>query len=70
MKRSGVWLYFTKVDDRNATCNTCQCSYKHSGGTSNLLKHLNTKHPELAVDGNIADGKRISMMSILFCFHS
>ena len=44
-KRSKVWLYFTRQNDNNATCNACKKSISSKGGnTTNMKKHLNTQH--------------------------
>ena len=43
--RSSVWTYFKKVDDdQNAACQLCKTKLTYCKNTSNLLKHLQTKH--------------------------
>uniref|UniRef100_A0A1X7VHD4 BED-type domain-containing protein n=2 Tax=Amphimedon queenslandica TaxID=400682 RepID=A0A1X7VHD4_AMPQE len=43
--RSSVWTYFNKVhDDKNAACLICKSKLTYCKNTSNLLKHLQTKH--------------------------
>ncbi|KAJ8932232.1 hypothetical protein NQ318_004434, partial [Aromia moschata] len=44
-KRSVVWLHFTVISQESAKCNICGSVYSHKGGsTSNLKKHLDTRH--------------------------
>ena len=44
-KRSKVWLYFTRINNKIATCNNCKMSISAKGGTtSNMPKHLATQH--------------------------
>lgn len=44
-KRSDIWLHFTIVSTGLAKCNICASKYSYKGGsTSNLKKHLLTKH--------------------------
>uniref|UniRef100_A0A3B3R5W0 Inner centromere protein-like n=1 Tax=Paramormyrops kingsleyae TaxID=1676925 RepID=A0A3B3R5W0_9TELE len=44
-KRSAVWPYFQDgVDPNKATCLVCSETIQHCGNTSNLLKHLRSKH--------------------------
>ena len=38
MKRSIVWRYFEKVDDKKAVCEKCGDTIVTSGNTSNLFK--------------------------------
>ena len=48
-KRSRVWKTFVleKVDGRQkAVCKKCGTKLAYSGGTGNLLIHIDTKHPE------------------------
>lgn len=44
-KRSAVWTYF-EVDEETTMCNLCKEAVKTSGNTSNLMKHLKSKHFE------------------------
>ncbi|CAL8375385.1 unnamed protein product [Arctogadus glacialis] len=44
-KRSQVWLHFTKRNENSAVCNQCNAIISCKGAnTSNMLKHLSTKH--------------------------
>uniref|UniRef100_A0A8C9T0V7 BED-type domain-containing protein n=1 Tax=Scleropages formosus TaxID=113540 RepID=A0A8C9T0V7_SCLFO len=44
-KRSAVWSYFEDGGDPNkAVCFVCSDKIQHCGNTSNLLKHLRSKH--------------------------
>ncbi|XP_064083142.1 E3 SUMO-protein ligase ZBED1-like [Macrobrachium nipponense] len=45
-KRSEVWLYFEEHEYISAkvVCQICSDTVIHSGNTSNMLKHLKTKH--------------------------
>lgn len=44
-KRSKLWTFFTKDSDGKAKCDLCHSSYSVRGGlTTNLKKHLSTKH--------------------------
>ena len=45
-KRSAVWMHYQKVDDeRKALCLLCKEKIQHQSSTSNLLLHLQKKHP-------------------------
>ena len=44
-KRSAVWTYF-EVDEETTMCSLCKEAVKTSGNTSNLMKHLKSKHFE------------------------
>lgn len=39
-----VWIFFTKNDSKTATCKKCFKIVKYCGNTSNLHKHLSTRH--------------------------
>ncbi|KAE9545654.1 hypothetical protein AGLY_001197 [Aphis glycines] len=43
-KRSPVWKYFEKKEDRTSTCTICFKNIKTSGNTINLNGHLNSMH--------------------------
>ncbi|XP_048829247.1 plectin-like [Brienomyrus brachyistius] len=44
-KRSAVWPYFQDgMDPNKTTCLVCSETIQHCGNTSNLLKHLRSKH--------------------------
>jgi len=44
-----VWLYFEELmSDSSAKCNACRAKLSYQGGsTSNLKKHLASKHPHV-----------------------
>lgn len=45
-KRSPIWLHFSVLTANTAKCNLCGNKYSFKGGsTSNLKKHLETRHP-------------------------
>jgi len=44
-KRSAVWTYF-EVNEETTMCSLCKEAVQTSGNTSNLLKHLKSKHFE------------------------
>ena len=44
-KHSKAWLYFTRQNDNNATCNVCsKCISSTGGNTTNMMKHLKKQH--------------------------
>lgn len=49
-KRGLVWNHFAPLEDERAKCSVCPAviSYKR-GSTSNLLRHMKKKHPEVDV---------------------
>jgi hypothetical protein len=48
MSPSRVWNYFTRSADKSkATCNLCNQDFVFKNTTSNLLNHLNGKHPSV-----------------------
>ena len=48
-KRSAVWTYFDGEESlTNPKCTLCGETVKTSGNTSNLMKHLKSKHAEQA----------------------
>ncbi len=45
VKRSKVWAHITKLSDTSVRCNMCSSVIVNKGGnTSNIMKHLLTKH--------------------------
>ncbi|XP_041916988.1 zinc finger BED domain-containing protein isoform X2 [Alosa alosa] len=45
-KCSAVWVHYRKVDDeKRALCLLCKKKIQHHSSTSNLLRHLQKKHP-------------------------
>ncbi len=45
VKRSKVWAHVTKLSDTSVRCNICSSVIVNKGGnTSNIMKHLLTKH--------------------------
>ncbi|CAG9827342.1 unnamed protein product [Diabrotica balteata] len=45
--KSNVWIYFEKVGPTSAKCKICFQTFKTSGNTSNLAKHLQSKHSNI-----------------------
>lgn len=43
-QHSQVWKYFSKSGEGLARCDLCYKQYQHSGNTSNLRKHLKSRH--------------------------
>uniref|UniRef100_A0A3P8Y3Y2 BED-type domain-containing protein n=1 Tax=Esox lucius TaxID=8010 RepID=A0A3P8Y3Y2_ESOLU len=43
-KRSVVWSFFRAVDEKKVTCLLCLETVLHCGHTTNMLRHLRTKH--------------------------
>ncbi|KAH3793520.1 hypothetical protein DPMN_147034 [Dreissena polymorpha] len=63
---SAAWKYFTRSSDKkSATCNLCgvNLTYIQAGTTSNLLNHINNKHPSSASSNDAGDSKKQSSMS-------
>ena len=50
--KSDVWIYFKKLDKEYAMCKDCLKNVAHSGNTSNLRKHMMTRHPNLLKNTN------------------
>lgn len=47
-KRSWIWRYFSLSDGLAAVhCRICSRKLQSNGGTSNLIRHLSKKHPQL-----------------------
>lgn len=44
-KTSKLWKYFKPVDDHFAICNMCSQKLSYKTSTSNLKKHMESKHP-------------------------
>uniref|UniRef100_A0A2C9L1K5 BED-type domain-containing protein n=1 Tax=Biomphalaria glabrata TaxID=6526 RepID=A0A2C9L1K5_BIOGL len=46
--KSLFWSYFSPTEPNRAKCNVCYLEFSYAGGsTSNLARHLRTKHPEI-----------------------
>uniref|UniRef100_A0A674CED6 Centrobin-like n=1 Tax=Salmo trutta TaxID=8032 RepID=A0A674CED6_SALTR len=43
-KRSVVWSFFRAVDEKKVTCLLCLETVLHCGHTTNMLRHLRSKH--------------------------
>lgn len=48
-KTSPVWNYFTPIDNRDAFCNECRRRVSYKSTTTNLRKHLASKHPNISL---------------------
>ena len=44
-KVSIAWKYFTKVDAQLVKCKVCEKDLRCSGNTTNMLRHLHSRHP-------------------------
>uniref|UniRef100_A0A674MCS2 BED-type domain-containing protein n=1 Tax=Takifugu rubripes TaxID=31033 RepID=A0A674MCS2_TAKRU len=44
--KNEAWCYYSPIDKNTARCQVCDKNVLHSSTTSNLFKHLKTKHPE------------------------
>ncbi|CAG9840667.1 unnamed protein product [Diabrotica balteata] len=61
-KRSDIWNYFTLQSKDRAECNHCGSLYSYKGGTtSNLKKHLASKHPTIILKTNKTSSQAISL---------
>jgi len=62
-KRSSIWLHFSVVEKEKAQCDICKAQISVRGGsTSNLGKHIRSKHVSL-VDGLTPSKPSISSSS-------
>uniref|UniRef100_A0AAY4BX16 BED-type domain-containing protein n=1 Tax=Denticeps clupeoides TaxID=299321 RepID=A0AAY4BX16_9TELE len=50
-KRSVVWSYFHAENDKRVLCMICMKTVLYFGHTTNMLRHLRTKHPTEFADG-------------------
>lgn len=48
-KTSELWKFFDPIDENYATCNMCKQKFSYKTSTSNLKKHLKTKHPTVTI---------------------
>lgn len=48
-KTSELWNFFKPIDSVFATCNLCKMKLSFKTSTSNLKKHLQSKHPTVKV---------------------
>lgn len=46
--KSNVWQYFTKKDEKTASCKKCFKTVRYCGNTSNLHKHLKSHSDYIA----------------------
>ncbi|KAK2578239.1 hypothetical protein KPH14_000767 [Odynerus spinipes] len=49
-KKSKVWKYFEKTDDKTARCKLCQKCIRTSGNTTNLMGHIKNVHKALNLE--------------------
>lgn len=49
-KKSKVWKYYEKIDDKTATCKLCQKTIRTAGNTTNLMGHIKNVHKAIALD--------------------
>ncbi|CAH0721911.1 unnamed protein product, partial [Brenthis ino] len=43
-KKSSVWQFFNKIDDKKTKCKLCQKEIKSAGNTTNLIGHVRNVH--------------------------
>nr|XP_037877017.1 E3 SUMO-protein ligase ZBED1-like [Bombyx mori] len=43
-KKSSVWQFFNKIDDKKTKCKLCQKEIKSAGNTTNLIGHIRNVH--------------------------
>lgn len=61
-KKSSVWKYFEeKPGNKDALCLICKETLKHHGNTTNLVKHLDKRHP--TEKAQMEEGKQDSRSS-------
>lgn len=46
-KTSKLWRYFKPIDEHFAICNMCKQKLSYKTSTSNLKKHIQSKHPSV-----------------------
>ena len=44
-RRAPVWTYMEQTMPDKVMCLVCKDSLKYNGNTSNMIKHIRTKHP-------------------------
>lgn len=49
LKSSALWQFFEEIDTEYAKCNMCKQKLSYKTSTSNLKKHLNSKHPTVSL---------------------
>jgi len=60
-KRSTIWNHFTKKSSTIAKCSYCGHELSYSGGsTSNLLRHLKTKHITMPLTKQLRNQNNLS----------
>lgn len=47
---SDIWNHFTKTAEKKGKCRYCQLTLSFSSSTSNLKRHLKTKHPTVPLE--------------------
>lgn len=48
-KTSEIWRFFDPIDEVFAKCNICKNKISYKTTTSNLKKHMKTKHPTVTL---------------------
>lgn len=60
-KRSEIWLHFSTISTGHAKCNICGSKYSYKGGsTSNLKKHLQSKHHTFLAKPGVSSRRTIA----------
>jgi zinc finger BED domain-containing protein 1 (E3 SUMO-protein ligase ZBED1) len=50
--KSDVWKYFNKTDDKFVRCSICRKDLTYCGSTTNMSRHLSSKHPHVSKSSN------------------
>ena len=69
-KSSRAWKTFVLEEEngRNkAVCKHCGLKLAYSGGTGNLLSHIDSKHPELSEKSQSSSGKQLTLATSRKC---
>ena len=43
-RKAPVWTYMEKTDPETVVCLICKDTFKYSGSTSSMMKHIRSKH--------------------------
>lgn len=66
-KKSVVWKFFNKLDDKFVKCTMCNKEYKYSGNTTNLNDHLKRKHEKELTKVTEGEGSSFDIRGDLSC---
>lgn len=59
-KKSSVWQFFDKIDEKKSKCKLCQKDIKSAGNTTNLIGHIRNIHKAAYVEIQPMQNKSIS----------